>query len=66
MKPIVIVACNKCGGLLLANTKHKTRACPYCGSKITIEKAERVASAENTQKAFIMLQELKRKRKVKE
>ncbi|MGQ9624483.1 MAG: DUF1922 domain-containing protein [Candidatus Bathycorpusculaceae bacterium] len=66
MTQVLIVACGKCGGFLLAKLEHKTRTCPYCGSKVVIEKAKRVASAENAQKASAILQELKRKRKVKE
>ena len=58
---IVIVACNKCGGLLLAKAENKTRTCPYCGSKVIVERAKRIASAENTQKAHIILQALKMK-----
>lgn len=66
MKPVLIVACGKCGGFFLAKSEHKTRTCPYCGSKVIIGKAKKVASAENSQKASAILQELKRKRKVKE
>ena len=58
----MIVACSKCGGFLLAKAEHKTRICPYCGSKVIVEKAKKVASAENAQKASAILQELKRKR----
>ncbi|MGB9714175.1 MAG: DUF1922 domain-containing protein [Candidatus Bathyarchaeales archaeon] len=60
-KPIIIIACSKCGGFLLAKTEHKTRTCPYCGSKVIVERAKKVASAENAQKAHVILQELKRK-----
>ncbi|MEM3725516.1 MAG: DUF1922 domain-containing protein [Candidatus Bathyarchaeia archaeon] len=63
MKPVLIVACGKCGGFFLAKSEHKTRTCPYCGSKVIIEKAKKVASAENAQRASAILQELKRKGK---
>lgn len=56
----LIVVCGKCGGFLLGKDEQKTRTCPYCGSKVTIEKAKRVASAETAQEASAILQRLKR------
>jgi DNA-directed RNA polymerase subunit RPC12/RpoP len=56
----LIVVCRKCGGLLLARAEQKTRTCPYCGFKILVEKAKKVASAKNAYEASEILRRLKR------
>ena len=55
----LIVVCRKCGGLLLARAEQKTRTCPYCGFKILVEKAKKVASAKNAYEASEILRTLK-------
>jgi DNA-directed RNA polymerase subunit RPC12/RpoP len=59
MTSTVIVVCGKCGGLLMAKTQQKTRTCPYCGVKVAIEKAKKLASAENAYEASTLLRKLK-------
>lgn len=59
MTTTLIVACGKCGNLLLAKADQKTRTCPYCGSQVTLEKAKRVASAPNAYEASEILKKLK-------
>ncbi len=59
MASTVIVVCSKCGGLLLAKAEQKTRTCPYCGSKVEIEKAKKLASAKNAYEASTILRKLK-------
>jgi len=54
-----IVTCSQCGGLLLANAEQKTRTCPYCGSKVILYKAKKVASATNAYEASAILRKLK-------
>lgn len=54
-----VVVCARCGGLLLAKVEQKTRTCPYCGSKVVLEKAKKVASAKTTLEASTLLQRLK-------
>jgi len=56
----LVVACGRCGGFLLAGAEQKTRTCPYCGSKVALDRAKRVASAENANEAAIILRRLKR------
>ena len=39
-KTYLVVACPKCGGLVLARQGRKTRQCPYCGTKMNLMKTE--------------------------
>jgi uncharacterized Zn finger protein (UPF0148 family) len=54
-----VIACSRCGGLLLAKDGQKTRTCPYCGAKVDVEKARTVASAETAYEASALLRKLK-------
>jgi DNA-directed RNA polymerase subunit RPC12/RpoP len=56
----LIVVCGKCNKLLLAKAEQKARTCPYCGFKVVLEKAKKVASAENAHQASTILRKLKR------
>jgi len=55
----LIVMCGGCGGFLLARAKQKTKTCPYCGFKVILDKAKKVASAENSYEASTILRRLK-------
>jgi len=55
----LVVVCVRCGGLLLAKADQKTRTCPYCGSKVAVDKARKVASAQNANEASMILRRLK-------
>ena len=57
---LLVVVCGRCGGFLLARAEQKTRTCPYCGSKVALDKAKKVASAENANEAATILRRLKR------
>jgi len=59
MTETLILACDKCGGLLLAKANTKTRTCPYCGATVKIDKAKKVISAPTAQEASILLKKLK-------
>jgi DNA-directed RNA polymerase subunit RPC12/RpoP len=61
MGATLIVVCSCCGGLLMATVDQKTRTCPYCGSRVNVQNAKRVASAENAFAASKMLRDLKSK-----
>jgi len=61
MPSYAIVACGKCGGYLLAKADQKTRTCPYCGSKIFLKKAKKVAFAKTANEASALLQRIKEK-----
>jgi DNA-directed RNA polymerase subunit RPC12/RpoP len=55
----LVVVCSRCGGLLLAKAEQKTRTCPYCGFKVVLEKAKKVASARTPYEASAILRRLK-------
>ena len=59
----LIIVCSRCGGLLLANTSQKTKACIYCGSRFIVNKAKRLATAQDALEASKILQQIKRKNK---
>jgi DNA-directed RNA polymerase subunit RPC12/RpoP len=59
MGPTLIVVCNRCGGLLIATDDQKTRTCPYCGSRVDVRKAKKIASAKNAFEASEILRDLK-------
>ncbi len=61
MTETLVIMCNECGGLMLAKTEQKTRACPYCGSKVHVEKARILGTAENAFEASELLRRLKKK-----
>jgi DNA-directed RNA polymerase subunit RPC12/RpoP len=56
----LVVVCGKCGGLLLARAGQKTRTCPYCGFKVDLCKAKKIASAKNAYEASALLRDLKK------
>lgn len=64
MRPTLIVECSQCGGLLLATDGQKTRTCPYCGTRVDVRKAKKVASAQNAFLASEMLRNLKSRRAI--
>ena len=47
---------------MLAAENQRTRACPYCNSRIEVRRANRVAAAEDAFTASELLRELKIKR----
>lgn len=61
MAGYIIVACSKCRGYLLARDFQRTRTCPYCGSKVVLEKAKKVVAAESANEASALLRKLKEK-----
>jgi hypothetical protein len=58
----VIAKCTKCQGLLLAAKGQKTKTCPYCGAKVNMVAARKVASAPTAFEASEMLKKLKAKK----
>jgi DNA-directed RNA polymerase subunit RPC12/RpoP len=59
LAPTTIVKCTKCGGLMLAASTQKTKNCPYCGKHVILEKAQKVAAANNAMEASEILRKLK-------
>jgi DNA-directed RNA polymerase subunit RPC12/RpoP len=58
----LIIECLRCGRLLMAAEEQKTRTCPYCGSRIEVRKAKRIASAPTAFEASQILRKLKSKK----
>lgn len=61
MAKYVIITCNTCGGYSIAKSGQKTKTCPYCGSKIILQNARKIASTDSAEKATEMLKKLKEK-----
>ncbi len=61
----VVITCHKCGQLLLAKTDQKTRQCPYCETRLILNKTKKVASAKTAQEASVLIRAMKGKRNVK-
>ncbi|MEM3788466.1 MAG: DUF1922 domain-containing protein [Candidatus Bathyarchaeia archaeon] len=59
MTNYIIVICGECGGYLLAKGSQKSRTCPYCGSRVSLKKAKKVAFAEKADEASMILRRLK-------
>jgi DNA-directed RNA polymerase subunit RPC12/RpoP len=59
MGPTLIIECNRCGGLFMATDGQKTRTCPYCGARVDVKRAKKVASAKNAFEASEMLRTIK-------
>jgi len=62
----LIVACERCGGFLLAKDEQKTRTCPYCGFKVAIQKAKKMASAKTALEASAIVRKLKQENALKQ
>lgn len=59
MAATVIIKCPKCAGLMLVSTTQKTKLCPYCGTKVIVQKAQKIAAADSSAQAQAILQKLK-------
>lgn len=55
----VVVRCPRCGGLLLGNTAHRTRACPHCGHRATLNGLRVLARTDSPQEAVKLIQAMK-------
>jgi DNA-directed RNA polymerase subunit RPC12/RpoP len=58
-KTYLVLQCEKCSRYLLAVSNNKTRACPYCGKRVVVEKAKILASSNDAKEARVNLQKLK-------
>jgi RNA polymerase subunit RPABC4/transcription elongation factor Spt4 len=61
-KKIIIAKCVRCGKLLLSKIGTKTKMCPYCNMRFSLDAAVIVARLDSAREAKIMLAELKRRR----
>jgi len=62
MGQTLIIECTRCGGLFLAADGQKTRTCPYCGKRVDVRKAKKVASAKTAFEASELLRQIKSKK----
>jgi DNA-directed RNA polymerase subunit RPC12/RpoP len=60
----LIVKCTQCGGLTLSAKGQKTKICPYCGTKINLLKAQKLAASNSALEASEILRNLKREQKI--
>jgi len=65
MANYAVIVCDKCSGYLLAKIDQKTRTCPYCGSKIFVEKAKKAVLVGDAYKASVLLRKLKKEKAAK-
>jgi acetyl-CoA carboxylase beta subunit len=65
MKPTQIVKCPQCQGLMLTTKAQKTKICPYCGTRVELLRAQKVASAKNPFEASTLLRKLKSEKGLK-
>ena len=54
-----VLVCYNCGQFLLAKTGQKTKRCPYCDARLTLEKARKVGTASDAYQALNLVQALK-------
>jgi len=47
----VIILCYSCGRMLVAKADSKTRLCPYCGARVVLGKAKKLAFASSASEA---------------
>ena len=59
VKSFIVVVCSRCGGYLIAKSGQKTKTCSYCGFRLAIERAKKIADAESAQVASSVLRKLK-------
>ena len=57
----MVVVCYKCGRFLLAKAGQKTRRCPYCDTRLVLDKTKKVAHVKTAQEASDFIRALKRK-----
>jgi DNA-directed RNA polymerase subunit RPC12/RpoP len=56
---VVIFMCSRCSGLFMASAVQKSRTCPYCGTRVDLRKAKRVASSNSAFEASEKLRKMK-------
>jgi DNA-directed RNA polymerase subunit RPC12/RpoP len=58
-KTHAIIVCHKCGQYLLAKMDQKTRQCPYCETKLILNKTKIIASAKTAREASKIIRTMK-------
>ncbi|NIV44672.1 DUF1922 domain-containing protein [Candidatus Bathyarchaeota archaeon] len=55
----LVITCYRCGQLLLAQARQKTRNCPHCGFRFKVDKSRKIAYAKSAREASLLLRQLK-------
>ena len=58
-KSYLILECTKCKRYLLAISSNKTRVCPYCEKRVTVDNAKVIGRLPSAEEARLALQKLK-------
>jgi len=58
-KHYLVLECSGCRRFLLATSDKKTRTCPYCGKRVSLENARVFIRSEKAADARMVLQEMK-------
>lgn len=58
-KHYLVVQCTNCSRFLLATSDQRSRSCPYCGKRLSLEDVKVLAKSESAEDARLVLQELK-------
>jgi len=58
----LVIVCYKCGQFLLAKASQKTRRCPYCETRLVLNKTKKIAHVKTAQEASFYIRALKRKK----
>jgi DNA-directed RNA polymerase subunit RPC12/RpoP len=61
----VVVVCYGCGRFLLAKGNQKTKRCPYCDVRLTLDKTKKLVHVKTAQEASNYLRELKNSQMIK-
>ncbi len=54
-----VITCYRCGRLLLAQTKQKTKQCTHCGFRFSVEKSRKIGYAKSAREASTLIRKLK-------
>ncbi len=57
----VVVRCQRCGNIILGNTRYRTRACPHCGHKTVLRGLKVLGRTDSSQEAVALIQALKKR-----
>ena len=64
-KMYVVVICYGCGRFLLAKGDQKTKRCPYCDSRLKLDRTRKLVYVKTAQEASNYLRALKNRQKNK-
>ncbi len=56
---LIVVRCYRCGELLLAKGESKSRRCPYCNTKLSLNKVQILGESKAASEAITLLKKLR-------